>query len=82
MEPSALRDLDAPKTHPRVVWLNDALPRFRALRRHGRRFDLIRLSAVWMHMVPQARERAFRIVSELLNPSRPAGDNRPPGHRR
>ena len=69
VEPSALRDLAAPKTHPRVVWLNDALPGLRALRGLGRRFDLILLSAVWMHVAPQACERAFRILSELLNPS-------------
>jgi len=35
----------------------------------GHRFDLILLSAVWMHVPPTARERAFRIISELLKPS-------------
>ena len=69
VEPSALRDLAAPESHPRVVWMNDALPDLRALRALGRRFDLILLSAVWMHVAPQKRERAFRILSELLSPS-------------
>ena len=56
-------------SHQRVVWMNDALPDLRALRALGRRFDLILLSAVWMHVAPRVRERAFRILSELLGPS-------------
>ena len=47
----------------------DALPDLRTLRALGRRFDLILLSAVWMHVAPKGRERAFRILSELLGPS-------------
>lgn len=69
VEPSALRNLAAKRSHPRVVWMNDALPDLRDLRALGRRFDLILLSAVWMHVVPKVRERAFRILSELLSPS-------------
>ena len=69
VEPSALRDRAARDSHPRVVWLNDALPDLRTLRALGRRFDLILLSAVWMRVAPKGRERAFRILSELLGPS-------------
>ena len=69
VEPSAMRDKAAAEAHPRVTWLNDALPSLNALRALGRRFDLILLSAVWMHVAPKDRERAFRILSELLNPS-------------
>lgn len=69
VEPSALRNLAKDRTHPRVVWMDDALPDLRVLRSLGRRFDLILLSAVWMHVAPTVRERAFRILSELLNPS-------------
>ena len=57
------------RTHPRVTWLDDALPHLHKLRALGHRFDLVLLSAVWMHVPPTARERAFRIVSELLKPS-------------
>ena len=69
VEPSAMRDKAAEESHPRVTWLDDALPSLKSLRALGRRFDLILLSAVWMHVAPQERERAFRILSELLNPS-------------
>ena len=69
VEPSALRELAQRKAHPRVTWMDDTLPELRVLRSLGRRFDLILLSAVWMHVAPSTRERAFRILSELLNPS-------------
>ena len=69
VEPSAMREKAAAAAHPRVTWLDDALPGLTALRALGRRFDLILLSAVWMHVAPKDRERAFRILSELLNPS-------------
>ena len=69
VEPSALRNLATERAHPRVVWMEDTLPDLRALRALGRRFDLVLLSAVWMHVAPKTRERAFRILSELLNPS-------------
>lgn len=69
VEPSALRNIAAERSHSRVVWMNDALPDLRVLRALGRRFDLILLSAVWMHVAPKVRERAFRILSELLSPS-------------
>ena len=69
VEPSALRNLAADRSHPRVVWMNDALPDLRILRALGRRFDLILLSGVWMHVAPRVRERAFRLLTELLNPS-------------
>ncbi len=69
VEPSVMRDKAASMSHPRVTWLDDALPNLNVLRALGRRFDLILLSAVWMHVAPRERERAFRILSELLNPS-------------
>ncbi len=69
VEPSSLREKAAAGSHPRVIWLNDALPDLRALRALGRRFDLILLSAVWMHVAPRSRERAFRILTDLLSPS-------------
>lgn len=71
-EPSSeMRELAEIQSHPNVTWLDDALPRLDKLRALGHRFDLILLSAVWMHVPPgsQARERAFRILTELLKPS-------------
>lgn len=70
VEPSAaMRKVAMATSHPNVTWLDDALPHLNTLRSLGHRFDLILLSAVWMHVPPTAREKAFRILSELLRPS-------------
>jgi len=70
VEPSTeMREQSTLTSHPNVTWLDDALPHLNRLRSLGHRFDLILLSAVWMHVPPNARERAFRILSELLKPS-------------
>ena len=69
MEPSNMREKAADSSHSRVVWMDDALPDLKSLRALGRRFDLVMLSGVWMHVAQKGRERAFRILSELLSPS-------------
>ncbi len=69
VEPGELREPARTKAHPRVSWLDDSLPDLKRLRALDRRFDLILLSAVWMHVSQRNRERAFRILTELLNPS-------------
>jgi 2-polyprenyl-3-methyl-5-hydroxy-6-metoxy-1,4-benzoquinol methylase len=70
VEPSsAMRHASMAASHPNVTWLDDSLPHLSKLRSLGHRFDLILLSAVWVHVPPTARERAFRILSELLKPS-------------
>ncbi|MES3008415.1 MAG: methyltransferase domain-containing protein [Pseudomonadota bacterium] len=51
-----------------VTWLDDALPELKQLRSLDQRFQLILISAVWMHLTPVQHERAMRIVSELLTP--------------
>ena len=70
VEPSnEMRQAAQKQAHPNVTWLDDSLPDLSKLRLLGHRFDLVLLSAVWMHVLPGKRERAFRIISELLNPS-------------
>jgi len=51
-----------------IEWLNDSMPDLARVRTIGYRFDLILLSAVWQHVKPSERARAFRILTELLNP--------------
>ena len=62
------RELAKPSSHANVIWQDDELPELKSLRTAGHRFNLILLSAVWMHVLPNRRERAFRIISELLAP--------------
>lgn len=54
--------------HPSVVWLDDKLPELSKLRKLNRQFNLILISAVWMHIPGSKRERAFRILTNLLAP--------------
>jgi SAM-dependent methyltransferase len=51
-----------------VVWTADSLPELGSIHAAGLRFNLILISAVWMHLPPTVRERAMRKVSDLLAP--------------
>jgi len=70
-EPSeAMRTL-ARQRHPspHIHWLADSLPDLAQVRRLGLSFDLILLSAVWMHVPPAARQRTLRKLATLLSPN-------------
>jgi SAM-dependent methyltransferase len=65
----ALRALgEAAHAHTPVRWIDDRLPDLAAVRALGRTFDLILLSAVWMHLPQEARPRAFAALAGLLAP--------------
>jgi SAM-dependent methyltransferase len=69
VEPNrALRDMAINSAAPTVQFLDDSMPGLNNLRSKGHRFDLILLSAVWMHVPPTDRERAFRILTDMLAP--------------
>ena len=70
VEPNdALRQLGKHYTDASVTWLNDYLPELKATLSLGMRFNLILVSAVWMHLAMSQRERAFRKLSNLLAPN-------------
>ncbi len=52
--------------HPAITWLDDGLPDLDAVRGRGETFDLIQLSAVWMHLDLVQRRRAMPNVAALL----------------
>jgi protein-L-isoaspartate O-methyltransferase len=54
---------------PNIHWLDDTLPELQKVFALQIKFDLILLSAVWMHIAPYSRERAFRKLSSLLKPN-------------
>ncbi|MDP5052571.1 MAG: class I SAM-dependent methyltransferase, partial [Congregibacter sp.] len=69
VEPSGpMRDRAKASSHARIEWLDDVLPDLKSLCARGLHFDLVLLGAVWMHLLPGTRERAFRVLSELLKP--------------
>ncbi len=69
VEPSKLREPGQAQAHPRVAWLDDRLPELPRLRALGRRFDLVLLRSVWMHVPGSEQERAFRVLAALLKPA-------------
>jgi SAM-dependent methyltransferase len=52
-----------------ILWLKDSLPGMHRVRRLRRQFQLILLSAVWMHVTPGDRPTAFANVVRLLAPN-------------
>ncbi|QDO84133.1 class I SAM-dependent methyltransferase [Shewanella psychropiezotolerans] len=52
-----------------VTWLDDALPALARLTSLDSRFDLILLSAIWMHIPPQERADSVRTLVKLLAPN-------------
>lgn len=68
VEPSFRMREEGKRRHPDpgIVWVNDALPGLESLVRQGLSFDLILASAVWMHISPDDRSRAFRKLVSLL----------------
>lgn len=70
VEPSAAMRAAAAARHrdASIRWLADRLPALDAVLRAGTSFDLVWLSAVWMHVPAGARERALRKLVTVLRP--------------
>ncbi len=69
VEPSSAMWKEAKRRHAgmQVQWFADRLPDLRETSRQNP-FDLILLSAVWMHVPKTDRKRAFRKLTNLLKP--------------
>ncbi len=63
-----LRRLAEKASLPGINWLDDSLPALSAVCKLNLTFDLILVSAVWMHVAPGERSRAFRKLTNLLKP--------------
>lgn len=51
-----------------IAWVDDALPDLPAVRRTGGLYDLVMLTAVWMHLDEAERRRGIATVARLLAP--------------
>ena len=65
---SAMREI-AKEKHPNlgIHWIEDGLPKLNKVRSSGVRYDVILMSAVWMHVAESERKNAFRRIVSLLN---------------
>ena len=68
IEPTDAMRLPAMQLHPspRIEWLDDSLPELALVRSRGAPFDLILLSAVWMHFDLAQRRQAMATLTALL----------------
>ncbi|WMD21197.1 class I SAM-dependent methyltransferase [Achromobacter seleniivolatilans] len=53
---------------PNLAWTDDALPGLSGLREQGRQFDVIMLTAVWMHLDAAERTESMASLAALLAP--------------
>ncbi len=69
-EPAAgMRRIAAEKHRSHGVrWVSDALPSLDHVHGLGLAYDLVLLSAVWQHVAPADRPRAFRKLATLMKP--------------
>jgi SAM-dependent methyltransferase len=51
-----------------ITWIDDALPDLDKVHALGERYDLVLLTAVWMHLDLSQRERAMARIAGLLRP--------------
>lgn len=51
-----------------IEWIDDALPELAVMGDRGQRFDLVFLTAVWMHLDAAERAQAMARVAGLLEP--------------
>ncbi len=68
VEPTEAMRLPAMQLHPSplIEWLDDSLPELALVRSRGEPFDLILLSAVWMHFDSAQRREAMASLAALL----------------
>lgn len=68
-EPAAGLRAEGIRRHgPGIQWVDDRLPSLDRVHRLGFTYDLILLSAVWQHVAPSDRPRAFGKLATLLRP--------------
>ena len=67
VEPTAELRHEGQRLHGALAinWIDDHLPTLHVLRRSKRRFDIVLLTAVWMHLDRQERAVAMEAVAEL-----------------
>lgn len=67
VEPTAELRTEGQRIHRAlpIEWMDDHLPTLGALRRTKRRFDVVLLTAVWMHLDRKERHAAMDAIAEL-----------------
>jgi SAM-dependent methyltransferase len=70
VEPTPELRAEAQRLHARwpIIWIDDSLPDLDRVHERGERYDVVMLTAVWMHLDAGLRERAMARVAALVKP--------------
>ena len=70
VEPTDAMRIPAMALHPspRIEWLNDSLPDLADVLARGEKFDVVMLTAVWMHLDERQRRHAMPNLAFLVRP--------------
>ena len=70
VEPTAELRRPAMRLHPsvRIEWVDDSLPELASLIERADTFDVVMLTAVWMHLDERQRRRAMPVIARLVRP--------------
>ncbi len=70
VEPVAEMREGAIKLHPQpeIDWLDDHLPKLEKVVARGQQFDMVSMSAVWMHLDEAERTAGIAVVASLMRP--------------
>jgi|SRR6185503_2801917 SAM-dependent methyltransferase len=70
VEPTAELRAEAERLHARwpITWIDDSLPDLDRVHERGECYDVVMLTAVWMHLDAAQRERAMIRVAPLVRP--------------
>ena len=68
VEPTAALRMHAALLHPSslIEWIDDSLPALSVVSKRGSRFDVVMLTAVWMHLDNAQRRHAMPVVARLV----------------
>jgi SAM-dependent methyltransferase len=70
VEPTSAMRIPAMALHPstQIEWLDDSLPDLALVRARGVSFDMVMLTAVWMHLDAAQRRQAMPNIAALVRP--------------
>jgi SAM-dependent methyltransferase len=70
VEPTSELRIRAAELHPSaaIEWVDDSLPDLAAIMARGETFDIVMMTAVWMHLDEGQRRRAMPNIATLMRP--------------
>ena len=70
VEPTDALRIPASQLHPSptIEWIDDYLPDLKTVVARGDQYDLVMMTAVWMHLEEEDRRQAMPVIASLMKP--------------